>query len=655
MRSKAVLAVTAGLMVLGMGLPSTGARPIARDRDAKRDAIGIALDHVARNRKASHLTAGDLSDVAVTDSYRSEHNGVTHVYLRQRHSGLEVLGANMTVNIDRTGAVIYAPSRFISNIAAKTSGAATRTAHQAVRDAAAHLGLSAGRVEVARSSTAVDRATLLKAPDLSLSPVPATLVYQPTRAGDIRLAWNMTIEELSEQHWWNVSIDASTGELLARYDLIDHDNVEQTRNAVSHRASQKTAAVGPSPEVPADDGSSYRVYALPYESPQDGDRTLVSTPADSTSAPFGWHDTNGQPGAEFTTTRGNSVHTYADYTPAANTALPTMDAQGGAGLDFDFPLDFALPPHAWRDAAVTNLFYWNNIAHDVFYRYGFNEASGNFQVTNFNTGLGMGNDPVQAEAHDGSGVDNANFATPADGSKPRMQMYLWPDTKPGQIIDGDLDSGVILHEWGHGVSNRLTGGPNTTGCLSHQEREGEGWSDFLALATTTLPGEKGTDARGMGTYVLGQGQRSGAGIRPKPYSTDLKINNAMYRTIRTAAVPHGVGYVWATMLWEVYWNLIEEYGFNEDVYGDWTTGGNNLTLQLVMDGMKMQPCSPGFVDARDAILAADVALTEGDNQCLIWKAFAKRGLGVDATQGDTNNRTDGLESFDVPLECTLVP
>jgi hypothetical protein len=32
---------------------------------------------------------------------------------------------------------------------------------------------------------------------------------------------------------------------------------------------------------------------------------------------------------------------------------------------------------------------------------------------------------VQAEAQDGGGTDNANFATPADGSSPRMQMYLW--------------------------------------------------------------------------------------------------------------------------------------------------------------------------------------------------------------------------------------
>ena len=77
-----------------------------------------------------------------------------------------------------------------------------------------------------------------------------------------------------------------------------------------------------------------------------------------------------------------------------------------------------------RAVAVQNLFYLNNVIHDTLYAHGFNEAAGNFQIDNFGNG-GAGNDPVNAEAQDGSGTDNANFATPADGSSPRMQMYLW--------------------------------------------------------------------------------------------------------------------------------------------------------------------------------------------------------------------------------------
>jgi extracellular elastinolytic metalloproteinase len=105
------------------------------------------------------------------------------------------------------------------------------------------------------------------------------------------------------------------------------------------------------------------------------------------------------------------------------------------------------------------------------------------------------------------------------------------------------------------------------------------------------------------------------------------------------------------MLFEVYWNLIDAHGFNPDLYGDWTTGGNHLALRLVLDGMKMQPCSPGFVDGRDAILAADRVLTGGANQCLIWRGFAKRGLGRSALQGASTSRSDGVQAFDLPVGC----
>ena len=79
---------------------------------------------------------------------------------------------------------------------------------------------------------------------------------------------------------------------------------------------------------------------------------------------------------------------------------------------------------------------------------------------------------------------------------------------------------------------------------------------------------------------------------------------------------------------------------------------HNLALQLVMDGLKFQVCRPGFVDGRNAILAADVALTGGANACEIWRGFSKRGLGLSANQGSSNNRSDGVEAFDLPASCT---
>jgi uncharacterized repeat protein (TIGR01451 family) len=294
---------------------------------------------------------------------------------------------------------------------------------------------------------------------------------------------------------------------------------------------------------------------------------------------------------------------------------------------------------------VTNLFYWNNIIHDVFYRYGFDEVAGNFQEDNGGKG-GASSDSVNAEAQDGGGVNNANFATPADGSNPRMQMYLWNLTNPDR--DGDFDNGIVIHEYGHGISIRLTGGPGTSSCLSNTEQAGEGWSDYFAVLMTMEAGDTGTYQRGVGTYALGE-PPDGDGIRDYPYSTDMNVDPRTYDAIKTAAVPHGVGSTWAAMLWEMTWALIGQYGFDPDLYNG--SGGNNIALQLVVDGLKLQPCSPGFVDARDAILLADQNNNAGANQCTIWEAFSKRGLGYSADQASSSNRGDGVQAFDLPPVC----
>lgn len=170
------------------------------------------------------------------------------------------------------------------------------------------------------------------------------------------------------------------------------------------------------------------VFGLPFESPSDGARALVTNPADALASPFGWHDTNGAAGPEFTRTRGNNVHAYTD-TNADNIADAGSDPDGGPALRFDFPFNPSSGPASYRPAAATNLFYWNNVAHDVFYRYGFDERSGNFQVNNYGRGptvapLGN-NDDLRAEAQDGLGTNNADFLTPVDGLRPRMQMFVW--------------------------------------------------------------------------------------------------------------------------------------------------------------------------------------------------------------------------------------
>jgi extracellular elastinolytic metalloproteinase len=763
------------------------------ESESKDGPVAIARSHVADNAASLGVRSADVSDLRVASSYRSAHNGVTHVNMNQRFDGLEVFGAYVTVNVASDGEVLFVGDSLVDDLA-DASGRVATDATEAVEAAAGALDLDdPANLRVISESDGPAQRTVVSGGGVSNEPIPARLGWQPTKGG-LRLAWQLVIDDTSADHLWNATVDAANGKLLAKDDWVDHDTMKGLASGLARPSVLAQGISGAQPPSPVEDGSSYRVYELPKESPNDGDRTLVTNPAEGTASPFGWHDTDGDIDPDFTVTRGNNVHAYTDHNAsndldesipvvivdppssaagqyssvrasfgpnipdggiagsieladdgvevvtdgcepftvtagaialvdrgACNFTVKVKNAQvggaaaaivannvggapfamggtdptimipsvmislddgntikaglpatgsltripganppepeGGPGLTFDFPIDLATEhPHDYWDAAVTNLFFWNNTIHDVLYGYGFDEASGNFQVTNY-SGLGAGGDDVRAEAQDGGGINNANFATPAmDGGRPRMQMFLWNLGDP--FRDGDLENGVIVHEYVHGLSNRLTGGP-TINCLSGNEQMGEGWSDWYANAVMIDPALDDPDGpRGMGTYVLYQDSRQGNGIRPRPYSRDMNIQPFTYDRIKTnswitggsLAIPHGIGHGWASVLWDMTWNLIDARGFNPNVYENWSTGGNNLALQLVTDGLKFQGCGPGFVAGRDAIIGADNALTGGENACILWSSFARRGLGFSAIQG-TTNRDDNTEAFDVPPTC----
>jgi hypothetical protein len=768
----------------------------ATNVSGQSSAADTAREYLARNRQQFGLTASDTNDAAISSTVYSAHNGVTHVYLQQRYRSIDVWNGILNVSVRADGSIVAAGSRFVSNIAAAAGGQQPkRAAELATADAARHLRLQPTRpFAVLERRGGPDQAVTISDGGIAERAIEGKLVWLPIENA-VRLAWNLRIDELGGAHWWQAFVDAETGASLGQVDLIVHDPIDATRAAVARPEPLASSL----PSFPITDGARYNVFPIPFESPSDGDRMLVTNAADPSASPFGWHDTDAAAGPEFFITRGNNVHAYTDLN-ADNVADPDSSPSGGGTLTFDFPLDLTMSASAYRPSAVTNLFYWNNIMHDVSYAYGFNEAAGNFQVNTYGKG-GLGNDDVRAEAQDGSGTNNANFGTNVDGLRPRMQMFIWthptpntvtvlagpaagdyiasratfgpqltatgvsgtvvlvndgvvgvpvpPATVPGTVNDGcepfagvagsiallergfctfvvkvvnaqaagaigvivannaagdpitmgftapippvtipavmislddanrfranlplnvtmqldpergltrdsDLDAGVIAHEYGHGISNRLTGGPATVACLNNAEQMGEGWSDWFAMTLTTHPSDRPATPRGVGTYVTFQ-PADGDGIRPTPYTTDLTVNPATYASVADAAnisQPHGIGYVWNSMLWEVYWNLVDKYGYNANLYGSWTTGGNNLAMQLVMDGLKFQACRPGFVDGRNAILQADVALTGGANACEIWRGFAKRGLGFSANQGSSNSRLDGVEAFDLPASCT---
>jgi len=227
---------------------------------------------------------------------------------------------------------------------------------------------------------------------------------------------------------------------------------------------------------------------------------------------------------------------------------------------------------------------------------------------------------------------------------------------PAQL-SSTFDNGVTVHEYTHGISTRLTGGRNMSSCLSSGEQMGEGWSDFLSLVATHKVGDKGEDARGLGNYLVDRFTQNSVGIRRSPYSTDMNINAQTYNDIRfTSYEPdggrrnqHQVGEIWASAIWDMYWLFIDQFGFNPD----WQNreSGNYKAVQLVFDGMKIQPCRPGLVDGRDAILAADQALFGGEHECLIWEAFRRRGIGFDAIQGSSFQTEDNFEGFEMAPVC----
>ncbi|QQX77806.1 MULTISPECIES: T9SS-dependent M36 family metallopeptidase [Aequorivita] len=763
-----------------------------------QDYSNVVKTYLQQNRTQYSLQQQDVSDISVASQSFSKSMQAYNVYVQQQHQGIKLYNSNSPFLI-KDGVVVSAKLSFTPNAAAKVNSVSpSLSAVNAISKAASWLGLP-NPSNLSLLETLGDRSYVFSNGNISQYNIPVELVYQKMDDTDsLKLAWDLSIYLMDSTHYYSVRIDALTGDLLDTDDWVvscnfgegshSHNSTESILFGNKTNNSARTIA----------GGAAYRVFPLPLIGPNDGEDQLLTDPADPMASPFGWHDIDGVIGSEFTTTRGNNVLAQED---ANGNNGNGMLADGGSGLLFDFDYDLPRAPFAFREAAITNLFYMNNMMHDIMFHYGFDEESGNFQLKNY-TNLGAQGDFVFADAQDGSGLNNANFATPPDGGAPRMQMYLW--TAPGDVLgtfmnvnsgplageylamdsnfingtplpttaitedlvlveddnggsstdphdgcdtilnsaeingkiavarwggcngpfkmtqieaagaiavvvvnntpadpiamlgggsnlsipcimiyqsdgeaiisalqngdtvnatlrddgsgtdpfqrDGDLDNVIIAHEYGHGISNRLTGGPSAAGCLQNQEQMGEGWSDYFGMILTMKDGDLSTNVRGTGTYALGEGI-AGRGLRAKPYTTDFALNDFTYDSIKTQVAPHGVGSVWTTMLWDLTWDLIDEYGFDPDIYNG--TGGNNIALQLVMDGMKLQPCSPGFVDGRDAILEADDIANGGANRCLIWRAFAKRGLGVSATQGSTDSKADGTEAFDVPPGCEL--
>nr|Q6WIH6.1 RecName: Full=Extracellular metalloproteinase 5; AltName: Full=Fungalysin MEP5; Flags: Precursor [Trichophyton benhamiae]AAQ21096.1 metalloprotease MEP5 [Trichophyton mentagrophytes] len=546
----------------------------------------------------------------VDDHYVGE-SGISHVYFRQTMHGMDIDNSDFNVNIGKDGKVLSFGHSFYTGPAPDKAPVEKRdfsdpmkAFHGACK--ALSLPINADKATV---QTMNEHEVMFMGTSGAMSDPQGKLCYMAKEDGTLALTWR-------------VETDMGDNWLLSYVDAKETEKVHNVVDYVSH--------------------ATYQVYRRALSpDPTEGKRESIENPWNLKTSPFTWIS-DGK--TNYTTTRGNNAIAQANFDGGED--YLNNHRPNNKNLKFEYPYAPNMSPKSYIDASVTQLFYSANMVHDLYYMLGFTEKAGNFQVNNHGQG-GKGNDFVILNAQDGSGTNNANFATPPDGKPGRMRVYIWTKAKPAR--DSSFEAGTVIHEYTHGLSNRLTGGPANAGCLNGMESGGmgEGWGDFFATAIRLKPNDNRNANYVHGEWV----NNSPKGNRMYPYSTSLQTNPLVYTSCNKYNEVHAIGTVWGSMLYEVLWNLIDKHGKNDGPTPVFENGvpkdGKYLAMKLVMDGMAIQPCKPTFVQARDAIIDADMNLTKGSNRCEIWKAFAKRGLGVGAKY-DPKNRTGNKG---LPKDC----
>lgn len=636
----------------------------------RKTAMGL----VQANQKSIGLSSADLSEIIIHTSYQVPNSDITMVYLQQGYKGIPIYN-QMQVLAFRNGKVVSNTGGMLPSLEERThnqSPVASVNVADAVRTAMMHERMETS-MPISASKTIINGKKYEFGTIGTKEVITAELLWLPMEGGkDVKLVWQVFLAPQTTSDYWLIRVDANRNTVIDQQNLTVYCNWDGDKHSIKDHFEKKHFKGGASTNYVLQqdkktlqwqfrpfvvNNAGYRVIKYPAESPQHpgGAPAIHNNPwtwAPGPATALGWHYDNT---VYHDSTRGNNVWAYEDR-DNNNIVGPTATAKSQTpqpNLSFDYNPNFTVEPTVTtpdpnQQFNITNLFYWNNLLHDVLYIYGFTETARNFQA--FNQGLGgLGNDYVLAEAQDGSGTNNANFASNADGTRGRMQMYLWNAPTPDR--DGDVDNGIIAHEYSHGISNRMTG--SGVGCLGNSEQMGEGWSDYFSLMVThdwsaSVVTDGFNKPRGVGTYALNQ-PVTGNGIRQFPYTTNMAVNPMTYGNLPAVAVPHGVGTVWCTMLWDMTWEIINMpgVGINPNLFqvSPSITGGNNIAMKLVVEGMRLQPCNPGFVDGRNAILRADTLFFGGQYSCAIMRAFARRGLGIGASQGSSGSNNDQVLSF----------
>ncbi|HJP65866.1 MAG TPA: M36 family metallopeptidase, partial [Actinomycetota bacterium] len=532
------------------------------------------------------------------------------VLFHQAFGGLEggaFLGGSLSVAMDRRNRILSVRA----NVARGTGLAAGEVMGVEAAFARA-TGASAPRVVGRRAGwIAFDRGPFA-------APHYAREVAFVTGDAGARPAWLVIFARRLDEGY-TIAVDAITGEILYRYQIVAHS--------------------GPS-------DPTAKVFLNYPGATKGGAQQELSLKGDPKASPEGWLSPVSS-SLPLPTTIGNNAHTATNWVvfiapdggqlrpvdPTYSFAYPFRDAWASSSCGSN-PISamqgFPDTPTYALDAlpAVVNLFYHHNLLHDYFYRLGFNEAAGNMQINNFGKG-GQGGDPlfglVQAAAAGGDaplylGRDNAYMFPLPDGLPQWSGMFLWetvPGAFVGPCVDGDFDANVIYHEFTHGVTSRWTGGEFGNLNSFHGGAMGEAWSDFYAMHYLISHGLQKEPI--LGPYVTGNKQR---GIRNWPLDqVAANFGDIGYDTAGDEV--HADGEIWAGILWDLRQSVSKG-----------NRGRADLVTQLVSDALPIAGPVPSMLDMRDAILAADKARTKGANQAALWKVFTRHGMGRSAFAAD---------------------
>lgn len=578
-----------------------------------------------------------VENIRVTASHTNEDTGVSHVYARQTVGGVDFLDGVANINIDKYGKVIsssqtFVPIHQVRKAMRSYHGRLAARANVSMRTALKILSKNINsemddeelnRVHISKMELDEPSATKFIMRDIPTEmALDGTAVVQQSMLqrsdGSLIHVWNFALEQADCS--WHASINMATGDVESLSDRRRRSgNYGEGHGVRDNGVDFKDAKS--SIESALQKRLTYLAIPITKQDPTQGFKLMVNP--ETASSPIGWVYTN--------TTSGNNVIAFKG-SPSSGVASET------SANTFAFNQDGTRSPTTVDNvgAAITNAFYIVNSLHDIFYLYGFTESGFNFQNDNFNKG-GLANDRIAVSVQESTKFNYASFETPPDGESGVLRLYLFNLTNPYR--DSALQNDIVCHEFALGMVNRLTGGGTAT-CLRALESKGlgVGWADAVAdWISQTAAIEDFTTGR----YVVD----SPRGVRAYPYSRSATVNPLTYERLRTLpAEEHYYGEVWANVLHNVMAALVDAYGWSNTALTNANgVEGNIVFMHLVVDGFSIQPCNPTFPNARDAIIQADYNRYRGAHACILWQAFASRGLGTRAA-----NRAN---DFSIPAGC----